>query len=49
MTDVATHPVTQGSKSVPFFELPDERGGAFNLSDRLSEGPVMMLFYRGDW
>jgi peroxiredoxin len=49
MTDTATHPVTQGAENVPFFELPDERGAAFDLSDKLSEGPVVVLFYRGDW
>lgn len=49
MTDTATHPVTREAKSAPFFELPDERGGAFNLSDQLTEGPVALLFYRGDW
>ena len=49
MTDVATHPVTEGAESVPFFGLPDERGAAFNLTDKLSEGPLVIVFYRGDW
>lgn len=49
MTDTATHPVTRGAESVPSFELPDEQGAAFNLAERLSEGPVVLLFYRGDW
>lgn len=49
MTDAATHPVARGAETVPFFELPDERGGAFELSGKLSEGPVVLLFYRGDW
>lgn len=49
MTDITTHPVKKGAESVPFFELPDEQGAAFNLADALSEGPVVALFYRGDW
>jgi peroxiredoxin len=39
----------EGAETVPFFELPDEGGGAFSLPDELSEGPVVLLFYRGDW
>lgn len=49
MTDAATHPVAKGAETVPFFELPDERGEAFDLAERLSEGPAVLLFYRGDW
>lgn len=49
MADAATHPVARGAESVPLFELPDERGTAFDLAERLSEGPVVLLFYRGDW
>jgi peroxiredoxin len=49
LTDTATHPITEGAATVPLFELPDERGGAFSLPDRLPEGPVVLLFYRGDW
>lgn len=49
MADTATHPVTRGAETVPSFELPDERGESFALPDKLSEGPVVLLFYRGDW
>lgn len=36
-------------QEVPAFELPDENGEQFNLPEKLSEGPVMLVFYRGDW
>lgn len=49
VADAATHPVARGAESVPLFELPDERGAAFELAEKLSEGPVVLLFYRGDW
>ncbi len=31
------------------FELPDGEGGAFDLHRRLREGPLVLVFYRGDW
>ena len=31
------------------FSLPDARGGSFALSDALSRGPVVLVFYRGGW
>ena len=31
------------------FELPDGKGGAFDLHERLREGPLVLVFYRGDW
>ncbi len=33
----------------PAFVLPDERGEPFDLRAELSEGPLMLVFYRGDW
>lgn len=33
----------------PEFELPDADGEAFELSERLQDGPVVLVFYRGDW
>jgi peroxiredoxin len=33
----------------PDFSLPDARGGSFALSDALSRGPVVLVFYRGGW
>jgi peroxiredoxin len=49
VTDAATHPVAREAESVPLFKLPDERGAAFDLAEKLSEGPMVLLFYRGDW
>lgn len=34
---------------MPVFELPDEEGQPFNLLEQLREGPVILVFYRGDW
>ena len=34
---------------MPTFELPDEEGRPFNLLEQLREGPVVLVFYRGDW
>ncbi len=36
-------------QQVPNFELPDEEGRPFNLSEQLEEGPLVLVFYRGDW
>ncbi len=49
MSETATHPVKDGAQSIPFFELPDENGNTFDLAGKLSEGPMVLLFYRGDW
>lgn len=31
------------------FELPTHDGGSWRLSDALRGGPVLVVFYRGDW
>jgi len=31
------------------FELPDHEGEAWRLGDHLAWGPVLLVFYRGDW
>jgi peroxiredoxin len=31
------------------FELPDHQGLQWRLVDHLTEGPVLLVFYRGDW
>ncbi|MEL6195370.1 MAG: peroxiredoxin-like family protein [Bacteroidota bacterium] len=31
------------------FELPHSNGTTFKLSDKLKEGPIVMMFYRGSW
>jgi peroxiredoxin len=33
----------------PAAVLPDERGEAFDLRSELARGPLMLVFYRGDW
>jgi peroxiredoxin len=33
----------------PTFILPDEQGEPFNLRSELADGPLMLVFYRGDW
>ena len=33
----------------PDFTLPNQRGEMVNLRDRLSRGPVVLTFYRGNW
>ena len=39
---------TVGEK-IPNFELPDENGRPFNLARELGDGPIVLVFYRGDW
>ena len=34
---------------VPYFELPDQQGYPWSLSGELEIGPVVLVFYRGDW
>jgi len=31
------------------FELPDQDGALWHLSDQLNKGAVLLVFYRGDW
>jgi hypothetical protein len=33
----------------PAVVLPDERGEPFDLRAELAKGPLMLVFYRGDW
>jgi peroxiredoxin len=33
----------------PDFELPDQHGRTVRLSECLEDGPVVVMFYRGDW
>ena len=33
----------------PAFILPDARGNAVTLSHLLAQGPVVIVFYRGQW
>ncbi len=36
-------------QQMPAFELPDEQGNPFHLLEWLEEGPLVLIFYRGDW
>jgi peroxiredoxin len=36
-------------QEMPVFELPDDEGRPFNLPEQLEEGPLVLVFYRGDW
>ena len=36
-------------QKMPAFELPDQEGQLFNLTEQLGEGPLVLIFYRGDW
>ncbi len=47
MTETSTGP-REGQK-IPNFELPDEEGRSYDLSEHLQEGPIVLVFYRGDW
>ena len=40
--------VDVGTKA-PDFELPDQQGYPWCLSGALETGPVVLVFYRGDW
>ncbi len=36
-------------QKVPYFELPDQLDYPWSLSGQLETGPVVLIFYRGDW
>jgi peroxiredoxin len=40
--------VSVGQKA-PYFELPDQQDYPWSLSGQLEVGPVVLVFYRGDW
>ncbi len=39
----------QKGEKAPDFTLPNATGMQVNLSDKLSEGPVVLVWYRGGW
>jgi len=47
-SNVADHALAVGA-SAPDFLLPDARGATVRLYERLSQGPVVLSFYRGGW
>ncbi len=36
-------------QKVPYFELPDQLDYPWSISGQLETGPVVLVFYRGDW
>ncbi len=40
--------LTEGQQ-IENFELPDEKGDAFDLYERLRQEPLILVLYRGDW
>ncbi len=34
---------------VPNFQLPDESGTPWRLSEELQSGSIVLVLYRGDW
>ena len=40
---------TTGGTAAPDFSLPDDRGGTVHLAGLAGQGPVLLVFYRGDW
>ncbi len=40
--------LSTGERVTPF-ELPGEEGRPFSLAEELGEGPLVLVFYRGDW
>ena len=45
----ATSAGLRESQQMPNFELPDEEGRPYDLLEHLKEGPMVLVFYRGDW
>jgi len=36
-------------ETFPAFVLPDEQGEPVDLRSELTRGPLMFVFYRGEW
>jgi peroxiredoxin len=47
-TGQAERAVSAGDRA-PLFDLADATGGRVRLAERLSAGPVVLVFYRGAW
>jgi hypothetical protein len=37
------------AQQAPDFAIPDHEGREFSLTQALDAGPVLLIFYRGDW
>lgn len=46
---MATPKTPAAGESAPEFELPDSTGRVRRLSELISDAPLVLLFYRGDW
>ena len=52
LAEVATSETARGlavGERAPDFELPDAMGKTVSLGSRLVAGPVVLVFYRGEW
>jgi peroxiredoxin len=47
--DLKSHRIPQPGEFAPDFALPDQHGRVVRLSERLTHGPVVLLFVRGGW
>ena len=36
-------------KKATDFELPDQDGNPWRLAEHRARGPIVLVFYRGDW
>ncbi|NOT32138.1 MAG: redoxin domain-containing protein [Planctomycetes bacterium] len=46
---VARLPGSEPPARAPDFTLPDQEGRPVTLTEELTQGPVLLVFYRGHW
>jgi hypothetical protein len=46
--ELSRNAVAQGAPA-PAISLADQQGKTWSLADRVQRGPVVLVFYRGDW
>ncbi len=49
IADISARPKMAVGDMAPDFALPNVHGDLVKLSDRLADGPVVLVFYRGGW
>src|SRR4051794_16622931 len=49
LRETALAGVLKPGDPMPEFVLPDTEGGLFYSGDRLAQGPLVVVFFRGDW
>jgi peroxiredoxin len=49
LTATGTAPGLEIGANAPQFALPDQLGRVIGLEGQLARGPVVLVFYRGDW